>query len=546
MTYTNCITVYRGNEIPKTPYKKKRDCYQQLNDYMLQETPPIGKICAIYGLRRTGKSVMMLQCIDEMSEVQRSKSVYLLCQQGCDMYQLRLILDSLLKEGIRNFFIDEITEVEDFQVYGNILSDGYTLKGAKIAIAGTDSLGIRLAGMDILYDRMVIIHTSRISYAEFSRLLDGKGIEQYIEYGGTLTDSQYKTIQARDDYVNTAIVTNILHSLEKNEEVRNYHPVLTELYENKELVSVLNKMINKYSYYVTLKAINKCFKSAPLYSTIHNMDGQFAVENIDAEKVNLATKKALHIRNLDEMETSLKPDDLDELKTYLKELDLFLQIPCYKSLSKMQRDKDLEIVTQPGMIYAHASELMKVLSADEYWSEACEIDDRKEFKKRADNFVKGILLENIILSETYIWLQSIDAERYYVSQLSTILPESMQQVEADLIIVDTETEEAYLFEIKFSDQQVEEQTKHLQNSEFIAYVDQNFGKVKSKTVIYNGADAEAFGVEYQNAETFLCRIHKMKLDKKVELERLIALPENVSRTTEKSVKKIKKEMGPKL
>lgn len=192
--------------------------------------------------------------------------------------------------------------------------------------------------------------------------------------------------------MNTAIVTNILHSLEKNEEVRNYHPILTELYENKELVSVLNKMINKYSYYVTLKAINKCFKSAPLYSTIHNMDGQFAVENIDAEKVNLATKKALHIRDLDEMETSLKPDDLDELKTYLKGLDLLLQIPCYKSLSKMQRDRDLEIVTQPGMIYAHAYELMKVLSANEYWSETCEIDDRKEFKKRADNFVKGIFL----------------------------------------------------------------------------------------------------------------------------------------------------------
>ena len=93
---------------------------------------------------------------------------------------------------------------------------------------------------------------------------------------------------------------------------------------------------------------------------------------------------------------------------------------------------------------------------------------------------------------------------------------------------------------------MEEQTKHLQNSEFIAYVDQNFGKVKSKTVIYNGADAEAFGVKYLNAETFLCRIHEMKLDKKVAFERLIALPENVSRTTEKSVKKIKKEMGPKL
>ena len=32
MTYTNCITVYRGDEVPKTPYKKKRDYYQQLKD----------------------------------------------------------------------------------------------------------------------------------------------------------------------------------------------------------------------------------------------------------------------------------------------------------------------------------------------------------------------------------------------------------------------------------------------------------------------------------------------------------------------------------
>lgn len=545
MTYTDCITVYRGTEIPQTTYKHKRDCYRQLRDYMLQETPPVGKICAIYGLRRTGKTIMMLQCIDEMSEEDRRKSAYLLCQQGCDMYQLRLAMDELLKSGICNFFIDEITEVEDFQVYGNVLSDGYTLKGAKIAIAGTDSLGIRLAAMNILFDRMEVIHTSHISFAEFSRLLDGKGIEQYIEFGGTLTDRQYKTIQSRDDYVNSAIVTNILHSLEKNEEVRNYHPALTELYDNQELVSVLNKMINKYSYYVALKAINKCFKSAPLYSTIHNMSGQFEAENIDAVRVNQATKEALHIKDLDEMETSLKPEDLEELKTYLKELDLFLQIPCYKSLAKMQRSQDLEIITQPGMIYAHATELMKVLSADEYWNQACEISDRREFNRRADNFVKGILLENIILSETYLWLQSIDKERYYVSQINVILPESMQQVEADLVIVDTEAGEAHLFEIKFSDQQVEEQTKHLQNEEFISYVNQNFGTVKSRSVIYNGIDTEEKGMKYINAETYLCRIHEMKLDRNAEFDKLLDASVKTDRKKEKAVKKAK-EVSPKL
>ena len=38
--------------------------------------------------------------------------------------------------------------------------------------------------------------------------------------------------------------------------------------------------------------------------------------------------------------------------------------------------------------------------------------------QRADQFVKGILLENIILSETYKCYQDIDRKRFYVSQLS--------------------------------------------------------------------------------------------------------------------------------
>ena len=86
-----------------------------------------------------------------------------------------------------------------------------------------------------------------------------------------LTKSPYKTLQASEEYQNTAIVGNILHSLEKSEDARRYGAAITELYEQNELKSVLNKMINKFSYYTTVKAVNKCFKSAPLYSTIHNI-----------------------------------------------------------------------------------------------------------------------------------------------------------------------------------------------------------------------------------------------------------------------------------
>lgn len=86
-----------------------------------------------------------------------------------------------------------------------------------------------------------------------------------------MTNEPYKTLQSSSEYLNTAIVGNILHSLEKSEDARRYGAALTELYEHDELQSVLNKMINKFSYFVTVQAVNKYFKSAPLYSTIHNI-----------------------------------------------------------------------------------------------------------------------------------------------------------------------------------------------------------------------------------------------------------------------------------
>ena len=132
------------------------------------------------------------------------------CLNGCDMLEIRRVMEPLYENGTRNFFIDEITAVTDFQKYGNVLSDYFSAKGAKVIIAGTDSLGIMLAESDILYDRIQMIHTSHVPYAEFSRLLGGKTLDDYIEYGGTLTKSPYKTLQASEEYQNTAIVGNIL------------------------------------------------------------------------------------------------------------------------------------------------------------------------------------------------------------------------------------------------------------------------------------------------------------------------------------------------
>ena len=222
------IDIIMGKQIV-TSYIRKRDCYEQLKDFMQHEYP--GKICALYGLRRTGKTVMMHQYISELSDQDKEKTAYLLCLRECDMLEVRQVMENLYDKGICNFFLDEITEVTDFQKYGNTLSDYFSAKGAKIVIAGTDSLGIMLAESDILYDRIQMIHTSYVPFAEFSKLIGIDSVDEYIEYGGTLTKTPYKTLQASEEYQNTAIVGNILHSLEKSEDARRYGAAITELYE---------------------------------------------------------------------------------------------------------------------------------------------------------------------------------------------------------------------------------------------------------------------------------------------------------------------------
>ena len=38
---------------------QKRDCFEQLDDYLYKDS--YGKVCAVYGLRRTGKTTMLFQ-----------------------------------------------------------------------------------------------------------------------------------------------------------------------------------------------------------------------------------------------------------------------------------------------------------------------------------------------------------------------------------------------------------------------------------------------------------------------------------------------------
>ena len=205
----------------------------------------------MYMMKNTIKNLVLLFVLFCLSPIVQSKSPQHLLLGGSGWNKIAII-NKETKEIVWEYPLEKGWECNSVAATpdGNILFS--YAKGAKVIIAGTDSLGIMLAESDILYDRIQMIHTSHVPYAEFSRLLGGKTLDDYIEYGGTLTKSPYKTLQASEEYQNTAIVGNILHSLEKSEDARRYGAAITELYEQNELKSVLNKMMNKFSYYTAV------------------------------------------------------------------------------------------------------------------------------------------------------------------------------------------------------------------------------------------------------------------------------------------------------
>lgn len=137
---TNVIS---GNDlwdmVAPTNELHKRDLYSQLEDYIYGTDRT--RVCAVYGLRRTGKTTMLFQAIAEMSPEDFEKTVYIKMQTDNRMEHINRDLKKLRQSGIEYVFIDEVTLMEDFIDSAALFSDIFVAMGMKIVLSGTDSLG---------------------------------------------------------------------------------------------------------------------------------------------------------------------------------------------------------------------------------------------------------------------------------------------------------------------------------------------------------------------------------------------------------------------
>ncbi len=489
---------------------------KEIVDYLHNEIDACNnKIYGIYGLRRTGKSIMMYQAIQDIGY---KDCLFINCKNDDSYIELEKFIENTEKKYI---FIDEITKVPDFVKLSSSLSDIYT-DNKKIVITGTDSAALLFAADGELYDRMIMQHTTYVSFAEFNYLL-GKTLEEYVQYGGVLTDGKkIYNDDGLEEYTNTAILRNIYHGVKNTGEDSGR---LYTLYLSGALENAVDKTIEIRAKEFVLNVIRGEFtKSHDLGSARELMlkkGNRTEIEKYAPEDVSVID----HINKSDIFHYIAKTLDMKEIKDF-EEKDIRLITNLLKKLDVLYEMSDGEILfTQPGMQYALTEILLdNVIYSNEYTK--LHPNTQKMIKDKIIQDSIGHILENIIRTDI---IKCPELSKMEIGKM-----DDEGNGEFDLYIINPETHNAIVYEIKRSFIQTDNQLRHLRNHELCEQFQKiHKCKIIQKTVIYQGKnDVTADGIQYYNAEEYLLHLKDAFKNLSIDNEKNSILDNNNNKSHE--------------
>lgn len=484
---------------------RKRECYKQLHDYIYGEIPD--KVFILYGLRRTGKTTMIRQIFADMDDSSLLKSAFIQVTAKDTLANINQDLKELERQGYRYVFLDEVTLMEDFIEGAALFSDVFASSGMKIVLSGTDSLGFLFTEDEQLYDRCILLHTTFIPYREFESILGIHGIDEYIRYGGTMSlggvhyneTSTFASKESTDEYVDTAIARNIQHSL-RCYQYEGHFRHLKDLYDNNELTSAINRVVEDINHRFTLEVLTQDWKSHDLGVSAANLrrdrnNPTDILDRIDVQQVTDNLRHLLEIRNKTEQTVKIDAIHAAEIKEYLDMLDLTQTIDVLH-LPNVGDKGERTIISQPGLRYAQADALIRSLLLDETFS-ALSLQERMAVQERILNEIKGRMLEDIVLLETKI---ANPKKQVFVLQFAV--------GEFDMVVFDPIAGNCKIYEIKHSTEAVPSQYRHLADAKKCELTEHRYGPITDRFVLYRGEDMDTNGIHYLNVEEYLRNIAK--------------------------------------
>ena len=459
-------------QIAVTKKYKKRECIRELRDYVFGSQTD--KVFVIYGLRRTGKTTMIRQILTELPETEFRKAAFIQVRSRDTLEDIDEDLGLLETKGFKYVFIDEVTLMEDFIEGAALFSDIYASSGMKIVLSGTDSLGFAFSKEEQLYDRCIMMHTTFIPYREFEEILGIKGIDEYIRYGGTMSlsgvnyneDAIFASARSAEEYIDTAIAKNIQHSLKMYEYGGHFRSLL-DLYEKGELTNVINRVVENINHSFTRRVVERTFKSHDIAVTASNL-----------------------LRDREEQSIQIEDYHMAQIEEYLTLLDLIMKIDL-ESLPEVNRKESVTVITQPGMRYAQANAIVSNLLLDAKFSELSLVE-RQRILDRLLSEIRGRMMEDIVLLETKI---AHPEKKVFKLQFAV--------GEFDMVVFDPKELNCKIYEVKYSKEQVPEQSRHLKDEEKCAMTSHRYGEITGKYVIYRGESGSLEGIQYLNVEEYL-------------------------------------------
>lgn len=487
-------------QIAVTKKYKKRECIRELRDYIFGSQTD--KVFVIYGLRRTGKTTMIRQILTELPETEFRKAAFIQVRSRDTLEDIDEDLRQLETKGFKYVFIDEVTLMEDFIEGAALFSDIYASSGMKIVLSGTDSLGFAFSKEEQLYDRCIMMHTTFIPYREFEEVLGIKGIDEYIRYGGTMSlsgvnyneDAIFASARSAEEYIDTAIAKNIQHSLKMYEYGGHFRSLL-DLYEKGELTNVINRVVENINHSFTRRVVERTFKSHDIAVTASNLlrDREAPMNikaHMDLDAVTRGMMQMLDILNKEEQSIQIEDYHMAQIEEYLTLLDLIMKIDL-ESLPEVNRKESVTVITQPGMRYAQANAIVSNLLLDAKFSELSLVE-RQRILDRLLSEIRGRMMEDIVLLETKI---AYPEKKVFKLQFAV--------GEFDMVVFDSKELNCKIYEVKYSKEQVPEQSRHLKDEEKCAMTSHRYGEITGKYVIYRGESGSLEGIQYLNVEEYL-------------------------------------------
>ena len=484
---------------------KKRELYSAIENYVYGDSHD--KVFILYGLRRTGKTTLIRQIIYNMNEADRNKAVFIQVNSDNSLGDINKDLKKLESMGYKYVFIDEVTLMDDFIEGAALFSDVYAASGMKIVLSGTDSLGFVFSEDEQLYDRCVLLHTTFIPFREFENVLGIKDIDQYMKFGGTMSQSGenynkaiFGSKKTTDEYVNTAIARNIQHSL-KNYQYEGHFRHLKDLYEKNELTNAINRIVEDINHEFTIKVLTRDFKSHDFGVSKNNLrnDRENSVDVLDDVDDKILTEnlmKLLEILNKDNQTVNIEDIHRIEIKEYFDLLDLTCDIPIV-DMNDLNDKNYITVFSQPGLRYSQAESLVKTLLMDETFKEVS-ATERKRITERILDEVKGRMLEEIVQLETK--KANPDLEVFKLQ---------FAVGEFDMVVYDPVNVCCKIYEVKHSKEKDPLQYRHLINEENCKQTEFRYGTILEKAVLYRGESTKAEqGIIYRNVEDYLCELGK--------------------------------------